>query len=264
MSARPRPISFIIGPPRGKARSAVQSVVFPRAAWKRAEAVSWLKRKRFKSAPLEAVRGSFRATQHDARGFRRLRTVHTSGHPHPLKNPKGYDPFEALMRDPREQGMIDAREGKPSSPHPWYTPTERGQYAEGYIAGGQGRKGRPAPAERLSQHLKGQHKNPRVGRLVVPERAYHQAIRLFQRFRERDPKLIATMRIELPRMLVQIGPVPFMYYLTTHRSGKEILYKHTFARHARPILAASHDGRALFLLGGKYDFTGDGIVDRPR
>ena len=53
-----------------------------------------------------------------------------------------------------------------------------------------------------------------------------------------------------------------LYYLTTHKGGKEILYKHTFARHARPILAASHNGRALYLLGGQYDFTRDGIVDR--
>jgi hypothetical protein len=30
------------------------------------------------------------------------------------------------------------------------------------------------------------------------------------------------------------------------------------------MLAASHNGRALYLVGGDYDFTGDGIVDRAR
>src|SRR5205823_1621379 len=58
--------------------------------------------------------------------------------------------FEAeLTRDPREQGFMDAKAGNRSEPHPWYSPTERGQYAEGYIAGGQGRKGRSTPPARL-------------------------------------------------------------------------------------------------------------------
>jgi hypothetical protein len=258
VSARARPIAFTVGPPRGKRAAVVQAVGFDRSAWKRHEVVAWLKRHKFKSAPLEALRGSYRATQRPARDFTRLRIIATTGHPQPLKNPtrEPYD-VEELTRDPREQGFRDAKAGKPSHPPGWYTPTERGHYAEGYIAGGQGRKGRPAPPSRLK-------KNPRIGKLVVPAKEYRQAIQLYQKFREAPPRKVGTMQLQMPRMLVRIGPIPWLYYLTTHRDGKEILYKHTFAKHARPILCASHNGRSLYLVGGRYDFTGDGIVDRPR
>ena len=262
MSARARAISFVIGPPRGSRASRVQSVIFPRPTWSRAEAVAWLKRHQLKASPVETLRGSYRAAQRPAGDFTRLRTIETSGHPHPLKNPRRYlSPFtiEQLTRDPREQGFADAKAHKPSSPPGWYTPTERGQYAEGYIAGGQGRKGRPTPAARL----KPTRRNPRA-KVVRPtpleERA---AVQLFQRFHGMRPKRINTVRVQLPRALMQVGPVPFMYYLAPWK-GRETLFKHTFAKHARPMLAATHDGRALYLVGGDYDFTKDGIVDRPR
>jgi len=262
VSEKARPISFTVGALRGRRRrSAIQAVIFTRQHWNRAAAVAWLKRNGFKASPLATFRGGLRASQHSAGRFARLRTIHTSGHPRPLKNPIGSGAWEEeLTRDPREQGFMDAKAGKVSAPHPWYTPTERGHYAEGYIAGGQGRRGRPTPPARLK-------KNPRPApprKLVVLQREYRQAIELYQKFREARPQRIATMRVQMPRMLVRIGPVPWLYYLTTHKGGKEILYKHTFAKHARPFLASSHNGRALYLLGGEYDFTRDGIVDRPR
>ena len=238
----------------------MQSVVFPRPAWKRADVFAWLERHKLKSSPLETLRGSFRATQRRARDFTRLRTIQTSGHPRPLKNPRHPRAFLSdytiaeLTRDPREQGFRDAKAGKASSPHPWYTPTERGQYAEGYIAGGQGRKGRPTPPSRMTR-------NPRRVRATPLEE--RQATQLYQRFHGQAPKRIGHVRVQLPRMLMRVGPVPFMYYLAPWK-GKETLFKHTFAKHARPILAATHNGRALYLVGGSYDFTRDGIVDRPR
>lgn len=253
---RSRPIAFVIGPLRGRRAGSVQSIIFPRPAWTRAEAAAWLKRNRFKAAPLETLRGSHRASQRAAGEFSRLRTIQTSGHPHPVKNPRSLSPYtvEKLTRDPREQGFRDAQAGEPSEPPPWYTPTERGHYAEGYIAGGQGRKGRPTPPARLK-------KNPRVVRPT--ERELRQAVKLFQRFHGQEPKKIGMARVQLPRALMRVGPLPYLFYIAPWK-GRETLFKHTFARHARPLLCASHDGRALFIVGGGYDFTRDGIVDRPK
>lgn len=252
-----RPISFVIGPYRGSRASRVQSVIFPRPAWKRPEVLAWLKRHHFKGTSLEALRGSYRATQHASRDFNRLRTIQTSGHPHPIENPgRSLSPYtiEELTRDPREQGFRDAKAGKAADPPGWYTPTDRGHYAEGYIAGGQGRKGRPTPPARV----KG---NPRVVRPTPLEE--RRAVELYQRFHGLKPERIDTVKMQLPRMLMRVGPVPFMYYLAPWK-GRMTLFKHTFAKHAQPLLAATHDGRALYLVGGEYDFTRDGIVDRPR
>ena len=49
---------------------------------------------------------------------------------------------------------------------------------------------------------------------------------------------------------------------TTVRDGETEAYIHRFKKSARPTLAASHDGESLSLIGGKFDFTERGIVDR--
>lgn len=208
------PISFVIGRRRGHTSSSLQTVIFPRKRWKRAAAIAWLKRHKLKAAPLETLRGSLRATQHPTRSFTAgsLRTIHTSGHPQPLKNPRLPAKLLAAL----------------------------------------------APAARANPTVKaGPHK------LVVPEREYQQAITLYRKFREKAPERITVYRLKMPRMLMAIGSVPFLYYYTTHKGGRQILYEHKFAAHARPTLASSHDGKALYLVGGEYDFTRDGIVDRP-
>jgi hypothetical protein len=37
---------------------------------------------------------------------------------------------------------------------------------------------------------------------------------------------------------------------------------HRFKKKSRPLLAASHDGTQLYILGGEYAFTDAGIIDR--
>jgi len=103
-------------------------------------------------------------------------------------------------------------------------------------------------------------RNPK--RLAVDRRELHKAVKLYRKFREAEPEHIGVAKLEVPTVLMQIGPVPYMYYETTHRNGRPILYRHTFAKHARPTLCASPNGKALFLVGGRYDFTADGILDR--
>lgn len=49
---------------------------------------------------------------------------------------------------------------------------------------------------------------------------------------------------------------------TTVRDGKTEKYIHKFKRSSRPLLAASFDGKSLVLIGGSYQFTERGIVDK--
>jgi hypothetical protein len=57
-----------------------------------------------------------------------------------------------------------------------------------------------------------------------------------------------------------LGPVPEIHYIAT-RDGETYEYVHKFRRASRPLLAASHDGKLLYLLGGAYSVTDRGIVD---
>ena len=60
---------------------------------------------------------------------------------------------------------------------------------------------------------------------------------------------------------MEIGRLDGVLYTTTHRN-KKASYIHKFTGRSRPTLVASADGKRLFILGGGYNFTKDGIVDR--
>jgi hypothetical protein len=47
----------------------------------------------------------------------------------------------------------------------------------------------------------------------------------------------------------------------TIRDGEEQFYRHPFRASSRPLLAARHDGKRLYIVGGRYRFTDRGIVD---
>jgi len=100
-------------------------------------------------------------------------------------------------------------------------------------------------------------KNPRS----VARNPINQAIELFRKFREADPESVGMVPVKVPRAAMTVGELDAVLYTTTH--GKKVVrYKHTFAPKSRPLLASSGDGRQLLILGGSYDFTQDGIVDR--
>lgn len=66
------------------------------------------------------------------------------------------------------------------------------------------------------------------------------------------------------RVKVAIGKVLGIIY-ETRRDGRSENYIHRFAKASRPLLTASADGKRLELLGGAFNFTERGIVDRkPR
>lgn len=87
-----------------------------------------------------------------------------------------------------------------------------------------------------------------------------QAAKLYQDFTGHKATTARRVAVPHPTTGLAIGPLLAVAYETT-RDGKRERYLHEFRRGARPLLAASHDGRSLQLLGGAYRFTERGIVD---
>jgi hypothetical protein len=88
-----------------------------------------------------------------------------------------------------------------------------------------------------------------------------QAVELFESFREKKPKRIKRIVLDVPRAVALIGKVDFIGYTTTH--GKKIKrYQHDFAAGSRPTLCISADGLQILLIGGRFRFDERGIVDK--
>lgn len=91
--------------------------------------------------------------------------------------------------------------------------------------------------------------------------AVQKAVTLFESFREAAPRRIGVVKMAIPKAVAVMGYVEGIDYRTTH-GGKVTLYHHDFEPGSRPLLAVSADGRQLLLLGGRYEFTERGIVDK--
>ena len=65
----------------------------------------------------------------------------------------------------------------------------------------------------------------------------------------------------LPQKALAIGEIVGIIYATT-RDGELKTLRHMFKKHSRPLLAVSQDGNQLVMIGGSYQFTERGIVDR--
>lgn len=93
------------------------------------------------------------------------------------------------------------------------------------------------------------------------KKAIGAAVALYESFREARPRKIGAVKFAVPQAVAVIGYVEGIDYKTTH--GKKVtLYHHDFAPGSRPLLTVSADGKQLLLLGGRYQFTERGIVDR--
>lgn len=89
-----------------------------------------------------------------------------------------------------------------------------------------------------------------------------KGVALYRKFSGMEPKFVRKVSVpKYPSTLIAIGPCDGILY-TTVRDSKTEEYIHKFKRGKRPLLCSSVDGKQLFLLGGSYDFTQDGIVDR--
>lgn len=83
----------------------------------------------------------------------------------------------------------------------------------------------------------------------------------FKRFTGHDAEQADPVQFDVPEVALRIGDCLGIMYRTV-RDGKTEDYIHRFNPRSRPQLAASEDGSILILLGGAYQFTNRGIVDK--
>lgn len=83
---------------------------------------------------------------------------------------------------------------------------------------------------------------------------------LFSSFTGKPGKPAGYVDIPDDDVLVMVGNCEAIAYNAV-RNGKRQSYQHEFAKKSRPILAASSDGKRLYLVAGSYRFTARGIVD---
>lgn len=96
-------------------------------------------------------------------------------------------------------------------------------------------------------------------------RLIHEAQRLYADFTgHHDEMDVQRVRVpDLPKALTVIGECDGILY-TTVRDGEIEKYIHRFKSHAKPLFCVAPKDGAIFLVGGEYDFTERGIVDRPK
>ena len=79
-------------------------------------------------------------------------------------------------------------------------------------------------------------------------------------FSGHEPGNVDTVAVPDSKVFTPVGKLTGVLYDTV-RDGKPEKYIHRFRRKSRPLLATSHDGTELRILGGGFRFTEAGIVD---
>ena len=99
------------------------------------------------------------------------------------------------------------------------------------------------------------------GRLLYPRKAHAvtNAIRLYESFHGSDPKFVDEYQIPTVSVAMLVGKVVAIEYITPHNRRDQ--FRHEFAGKAQPMLAVSHDGKQLLIVGGQYYFNDHGIID---
>ncbi len=90
------------------------------------------------------------------------------------------------------------------------------------------------------------------------EQRVDAAITLYRRFTGHKPRRLTIAKLPLYGEAMSIGTLIGVAYEAV-RDGERGRYYHEF-RTRRPQLAASWDGRQLYILGGAYEMTEEGIV----
>jgi hypothetical protein len=103
----------------------------------------------------------------------------------------------------------------------------------------------------------------------VPPSMVKQAAKLYESFSGHEGKILARysgkqlppyLRDGAKLVLIPFGSLDAVEY-TTIRDGEREMYRHSFKKEARPLLAVTHDGRHAFILGGDWRFTDAGFED---
>lgn len=87
-----------------------------------------------------------------------------------------------------------------------------------------------------------------------------QAVKLFEDFSGHVADSYTPVKMPRVDVAMLIGQVEQIAYNTV-RDGKKERYLHNFKASARPMLAASHDGKTLLIIEGDFEFTERGITD---
>lgn len=111
--------------------------------------------------------------------------------------------------------------------------------------------GRVPPSSRAKSRVARVSSNPEV----------QKAARLYTRFSGHEAESVGRVKVpNVPKVGVLIGDVDGILY-TTVRDGKTEKYIHKFKPKDKPLFVVSPDGRTIYFVGGRYDFTERGIVD---
>ncbi len=106
------------------------------------------------------------------------------------------------------------------------------------------------------------NKNPRdiSTRAIGKAELERRAAKLYKDFTGRQPGAIVHLPAPRPfKVGVAFGTLVEVTY-QSERDGQ--LYRHTFRKTSRPLVVASHDGKQLQIVGGRFAFTERGIVDK--
>jgi hypothetical protein len=95
---------------------------------------------------------------------------------------------------------------------------------------------------------------------VVDRRDLERAADLYRDFREEEPRAVGELVVSLPSTVAEVGVCQFIGYVTT-QGRKTTSYVHGFVKGSRPHLYSSGRRNELFLFGGRFRMTRDGIVD---
>lgn len=87
-----------------------------------------------------------------------------------------------------------------------------------------------------------------------------QAVALYENFSGHVAEHYTPVKMPRVDVAMLIGEVEQIAYNTV-RDGKKERYLHKFKASARPLLAASHDGKTLLIIEGDFEFTERGITD---
>lgn len=100
------------------------------------------------------------------------------------------------------------------------------------------------------------------GKVPLSKRAkINRAADLYENFTGHEAEELGYIDFSIPDVAVVIGEVEGIIYNTV-RDGVHERYIHKFKAKSRPMFAVTPDGTQLVLLGGNYDFTERGIVDK--
>jgi hypothetical protein len=111
--------------------------------------------------------------------------------------------------------------------------------------------------EKAAARLRGQAKS-------IEREQKTRAAKLFKKFTGHEGAVVKTITVPaLPKAVAVIGKIDGILYETV-RDGVTERYRHTFKKNARPLFCVTADGRQIVLIGGSYNFTERGIVDRSK